>query len=217
MPQPFRGDERARFGAEAILERPHLAAHIGAIATLWTYVEESWGTILAQVLNADARVGVEMYLSLTGATSQNAILNTAIKYAATDEATAKEFGELLKAAKGPAKERNRVVHGRWGILPSREDVLILGERDWTPRAVAEIHHFYSRANRNALLPNPKSKADVPEFSRQIYTEVDFKNIEARIKSLANRQSEFAEKLWKQLFHATSLPSIQSSPGNVLGS
>lgn len=190
MPQPYRGKEKVRFGYEAILERPALAAHIGAIATLWTVIEEGWGVILANILDADAKVGVAMYLSLTGSAAQAHTLRAVAEHALEDEALRAEFGDLLKGEKDAGRERNRVVHGRWGILPSREDVLILGERDWTTKVTAVLNHHYSRP----FNPFNPEGPDIPQFNRSRYDERDFRAIERRLAAFQKKQSAFATKL-----------------------
>src|SRR6185312_13652813 len=191
MPQSYRGKEKVRFGHEAILERPALAAHIGAIATLWTVIEEGWGMILADMLQADAEVGMALYLSLSGSAAQVATLRAAAEYALKDEGDRTDFGDLLRGEKSPAAERNRIVHGRWGILPSRDDVLILGERDWTPRAMAALNVHYSKP-LNAL--HPPVGPDLPAFNRFRYDVRDFLATERRLTGFMQKQRAFNEKL-----------------------
>lgn len=143
MPQPYRPKGKLRFGPDALLERPELSAYIGAVATMWTVVEEGWGILLAEMLAADAKVGVQLYLALTGATSQASVLRT-IANERLPEALQAEFGNLMKSERARAGERNRIVHGRWAIDPETPDALILGERDWLPKQIAEINHYYKR-------------------------------------------------------------------------
>lgn len=184
MPQPYRGKEHPVFGHEALLERPHLAAHIGAISTLWESVEESWGFILAEMLHTEAQVGMELYLSLTGSGAQSSALMAACDFAVKDPALKQGFADLRKDAKPRATERNAVVHGRWGAIPSRDDVLILTESNWLPRVIAEI---YSTAGKQGAY----KARDLP---LKTYGKRDFEAIIERLQAFLKRQHEFQKAL-----------------------
>ncbi len=191
MPHPYHGEEQPVFGPYAILQRPELASYIGAIATTDEAIQESWGIILALALAADARVGTELYLSLTGSNAQAAVLNKAIEIATEGEAEIQEaYKQLLKDQKGRSGERNRIVHGRWGILPSRQDVLILGERNWLPKAIAALNHYYEREwveGEEFYLPEPA-------FDRQSYRLSDLKDALVRLIALHDAQHAFMNQL-----------------------
>lgn len=139
MPHPYTGAEKPEFGAKALLRRPELAAYIGAIATTDEAIQESWAIILAAALTADARVGMEFYLTLTGSGAQATVLKKAVELALEGEPEMQTaFTALLKSAKGRGDERNRVVHGRWGSVEAQGDIIVLGERNWLPKAVARL-------------------------------------------------------------------------------
>ena len=184
MPHPYHGSEEPVFGPDALLQRPSLAAYIGAIATLDETIQEAWGVVLACALTSDARMGTELYLSLTGSNAQATVLRKAIEIATKDEPAAQAvYASLSKSQKGRSDERNRIVHGKWGILPSREDVLILGERNWITKAIADLNHYYEREWQ----PGDEFLAPTPVFDRQTYTKKDFENVLSRLHAFHQQQ------------------------------
>lgn len=175
MVHRLRGKQKVTFGHEAILTRPELAAHIGAVAVIWTVIEESWGHILADALEADPKTGVAMYLALTGATSQGAVLQEAVKMHLSSTIQTM-VAEARKAEKGVSAERNRVVHGRWGIIDDDPRYLILGERDWLPRALAHNRDMHANPHRYSLLTG----FEHPDMEKFAYSANDFIQIEKRL-------------------------------------
>lgn len=215
MVHRHKGSERAVFGHEAILTRPHLAAHIGAVATIWTVIEESWGHILAEALDTEAKTGIAMYLALTGATSQNAILLEAVKMH-LPESIQEMVTAARKAEKVVAGDRNRIVHGRWGVLPNDERYLVLGERDWLPRALA---HTYKEATREVSALTPRTRH--PEMVMMLYSENDFVQIEGRMMAHYTALGSVIQAIdaWRnelRLLRLMILPQARARPG-LLGS
>jgi hypothetical protein len=192
MPFPYTPKGKLVYGPEALLTKPELAAHIGAVATTWTIVEEGWGLILAEMLGADAKVGVKLYLELTGAGSQAAILRAVADERLNSELR-EDFAALLSEEKGRARERNRIVHGRWAIDPETPDGLILSERDWLPRQIAEMNHYYGRKSRNVFAPSPPPPREAPN-SYQIYRERDFRDVVERLRQFSRAQTALSLRI-----------------------
>ncbi len=190
----YRGAERPVFGHEAILTRPHLAAHIGAVAAIWTIIEESWGHILADALDAEAKTGVAMYLALTGATSQGAILQEAVKMH-LPESIQQQVTDARKNEKGHSKDRNRIVHGRWGIVPSDDRYLVLGERDWLPKAIAHSRDVQNNPHRYTILTPPTH----PDMEMRLYSKKDFEQIEGRLMDHYHNLGKIIQQIdvWRQ--------------------
>jgi hypothetical protein len=181
MPNPYRGKERPLFGPEQVATRPKLATHIAVIAAMWTQVENRWGVILAEMLESNASVGVTMFLSLTGATSQTAVLE-AVANKRLREPLLTEFNELHVAFRKTAKQRNTIVHGWWGGVTGKEDFLVLGNGDWPAKAVAEMHAYTAAPSVLGMV--------MPDLVLLKYTEWDFLDIQKRISSLHARQDAF---------------------------
>lgn len=188
-----KAGSRVIFGPDAILSRPHLAAHIAAIAAAWTIIEETWGHILGEALDAEAKTGVAMYLALSGATSQGAVLTEAVKMHLPEQIQ-RMVAEARQAEKGVARDRNRVVHGRWGILLDDERYLVLGESNWLPRALAHIRDQHGKV-RNAL----REVESYPDMEMMLYSENDFVQISKRLKAHSDRLSGiiFEAGTWRQ--------------------
>ena len=201
MPQTYRGNERGIFGYEALLTKPRMAAYIGAVCVLWECIEEMWGVILAEALQADAKLGVDLYLALTGSAAQGAVMTRAIEHAVQDPELRAEFGVLLASERARAKERNRIVHGRWGVLPSRDDALVIGERNWLPKALATINHNY-------LKPNP-APLDI-DYPVTIWTEQDFKQTLQRMDAFGLEQHKFMNRL-ERARHLRKQAALSESP------
>ncbi len=194
MPQPYVGKERPVYGHFALLSRPLLAAHIGAIATLSSTVDEQWGMILATMLGASAEIGVEIYLALTGATSQGAVLNT-VATQRLDAAAREHLKGLIKRHRSAATQRNRIVHGRWGILPSETDRLVLFERGWSPRATAALDGFLGRLDATT---DPDAVPFVwPDAKPACYTARDFERVEQDLMDVSRELSDFRAMLLRK--------------------
>ena len=183
MPNPYRGKYGASFGEEAFTKRPELAAHIGLVASLWTLAEEAWGLVLAEMLDAEAKTGLALYESLVGAASQNAVLNAAADLRLSGK-TKEAFVALLQRQKGLARERNRIVHGRWGYVPEDDSILILGERNWLPRMVAALRSHWA-AHGHRYMTGPKFAPG--SFAMTAYRLKDFEEVEDRIRTFLSDQ------------------------------
>lgn len=166
-----------------------MAAYIGAISTLWECNEEHWGIILADALHADARIGVELYLALTGSAAQNSVMIRAMELSVEDPSLRQEFAELLTENKKRAKERNAVVHGRWGILPTRAGALVLGERNWLPKTLANLNHNYAKAEAAGERYNPSD-----HYPQTLWTKKDFENVIERLRLFGGKQIGFTLKV-----------------------
>jgi len=218
MPQPYRGKETPVFGPEALLERPDLAAYIAAVSTSWETVEEAWGIILAIALHADARIGVELYYSLTGSSAQATVLKRAVEISAEgDQQVTEAFEKLVRLDKPRAKERNRIVHGRWGILPSNNQVLILGETRWLPKTMANLPRLHREARERGVEFTP------PDMPMSVYKKDDFKAVLQRISELAGEQHLFTLFLEKrrarqiqEVLARAQKPRPRSRPGLLGG-
>jgi hypothetical protein len=188
MPQPYTSksaDKRPFFNHKALVERPQLATQIAVIAAIWTRIENGWGVVLAEMLDTEARVGVTMYLALSGSAAQRAVLQAVAEDRLPDELKA-NFAELLKIQKGPATERNTIVHGQWGGVKGDLKGLILGEGDWGAKATAAINHHEARPSiLGPLIPTPT-------FQR--YVERDFVATQTRLLELLGKLDGFRHSI-----------------------
>ena len=216
MPQPYKPKGKLVFGPDALLARPELSAHIGAIATMWTVIEEGWGYILAEMLGADAKTGMLIYLSLTGTATQTTVLSTVAEQTLPDSLL-QQFRDLMKASRGRARERNTIVHGRWAIDPGDPSGLVLAERDWFPRQFAEMRHFYMRIYNLLDLSEGEAPAfKSPEAPYFIYRKPDFVATQDRLREFSRSQVTFVSAVQAHraaLANALLSPQPQSGPAN----
>lgn len=205
MPHPYKPKGKPKFGPDALLERPELSAYIGAVATAWTAIEELWGMILAQMLDSDAKAGIELYLALPGDAAQMAVVRKTAD-ARLPEHLKLEFAKLLKEEKGRARERNTIVHGRWAIDPEEPNGLLLAERDWLPRSTADVLHHYKRLAGNPFrfIPYKGAKA---EFL--IYRERDFKATLKRLGDFSYAQTSLGIRI--SSLRITEAPPLEPPP------
>lgn len=75
MPQPLRRSAtQVVFSADAMTNRPDLAVAIARIVARWSILETNVGRILSSILQAEAPIGVSMYLALIGSAGQDAVV-----------------------------------------------------------------------------------------------------------------------------------------------
>ena len=128
MPQPIRRDKWIGFDftPEAILERPELAAHVAGISALWNEIDANITMTLLALLGAEAKTGMSIYLSITNDGAKRAAMDAIcrLKLSADDQDTMRSL--LTKVGKRYA-DRNKVIHGAWGVSPVYPKELLWGD------------------------------------------------------------------------------------------
>lgn len=181
MPQPYRGSVQPAIYPEAVLDLPHLGRYVGGIAAAFEHVEDNWGVMLAIAVRSNANVVVEMYLKIIGAAARAGLLKEGFREAlkgAPDllERVNTEIGSYRKCADA----RNTIVHGLWGHIPGRDDILVMAERGWMSRNHAHVNEMWVEA---------QARGETPSFAPKVktYNEKDFTDILGRINGLAGMQ------------------------------
>jgi hypothetical protein len=111
------------FRVDALTKRPDLAIKIAQVSATWTEIEVSMGILLALIFQSSARIGVAMYLSLTGTAAQRSVL-LAVAQESVPAELRDEFVDLLDEVRKRSGERNRIVHAMWGAHPSDAAALV---------------------------------------------------------------------------------------------
>ena len=200
MPQPFTRSWLPIY--DACAQRPKLAAHIGRIAALWTYADYVLGSVLAEVLHIDARIGGTIYGAVKAEAARLAIIEAMADDCLSTE-LAQEYRKLRQRVKQTANERDNVVHGLWGLpvasMRSRQFFLKTGSLIWAdPRDFVRVNAVW-----RSLLAKPekdrtaKDRAYVEQLQnvRALeYKEADFVAIEERIQERINELSSFGVKV-----------------------
>ena len=132
MPQPLKKfSSPVEFGWDAIDLRPALGIRIARIAAASAHLEMQLGLLLAALLRAEAKAGVAMYLSLSGARSRYAALRGAAEHR-LDKGDRNAFAQLYARVRSAQKQRNMTVHAMWGATADKADALIWAD----PREMA---------------------------------------------------------------------------------
>jgi hypothetical protein len=179
MPQPLPRGKKIGFdfGRTAVLQRPTLAAYITAILMHWNEIEARMGVFLAALMGAaEAETIIKVYLALQTDGGRKATIDTVatLKLPPADLA---RFQEVQKDIGGRYAERNKAVHGAWGISPEYpNDLLWYDPRESTamfPGLMATAGPD-KRAEREALLAEANKTV-------RIYNKRDFEDILTRFE------------------------------------
>jgi len=133
MPQPVkRKDMKGRGGPKIVLERPRLAALIGAIASEWGSIDDDLGEIFdmlttgsptPQPWHSGSAVAAVVFSKFTSLGSKLDVIRSVASLRLSAEDVG-EFGELSEKLRRLAKERNKIVHAKWLISDEYPDDLL---------------------------------------------------------------------------------------------
>lgn len=144
MPQPIRKRERISkfFKPESVLERPNLAPYIVSVNAHWNDIEARLAIFLAALLESEAHTVMSVFLALTSDNAKRATIDT-ITSLKLDPEELTAFQGVLGSVGKRYGERNKFVHGSWGVSPEYPDDLIWCDpRDSTalfPELMASDH------------------------------------------------------------------------------
>src|SRR5438132_1026201 len=85
--------------------RPHLAALVAEVISIWSEIELQRGRYLASLLGANEGAGIAMYLAITSAVTRRATLKAASKTILSEQEY-ELFCKATKAMGAVEKERN---------------------------------------------------------------------------------------------------------------
>jgi hypothetical protein len=166
MPQPLVGAYKriSRGPADALAQRPRLAAQIGMITAMWAYIEYGVGLTLSHILGGEAMLGTTIYLALRSEGPQRTVIKAAAQAKLSSD-LADAVLCFLERMRDGSVERNRVIHGIWEAVESYPDSLV-----WT--------------DPKALIRWDATRKTSPSSS-VVYNEQDFAFILSRLKDLSN--------------------------------
>jgi hypothetical protein len=196
MPQPIPPGKQCSldFRRNAVLERPKLAPYIGAIAMHWNEIESRLGVFLASLMGGEAKTIVRVYLALQTDGGRKATLDTvtSLKLPAAD---LQKFQEIRKTIGGRYSERNKAVHGSWGISPEYPDDLLWYDPRETVAMFPELMATLGpdqRRERQAIL-------DEQQKNLRIYSLKDFTDIIDRFEAAYSELELFTKPFVAPLF------------------
>lgn len=169
MPQPIKLKAfSANYQSRRILGRPDLAAKIAWIANEWSGVEEFLGALMSVLLSRDrhgyAHQGHAILNALISLPAKLDAINAAARFSLKDNDLSELEKNLLPTIRTRAKERNKVVHAKWGVSNSYPNDLI-------------------------AIPNWDSAADPVRYESK-----DFDDIAQRISETKDALKQFIERL-----------------------
>jgi hypothetical protein len=195
MPQPLRpGSISFDFRRTAVLQRPKLAPYIVAISMHWNEMESRMGVFLASLMGGEAKTIIRVFLALNTDGGRKATIDTvtALKLSHDD---LQKFQGIQKTIGARYSERNKAVHGVWGISPEYPDDLLWYDHRET---VAMFPELMSRlgagqqAERQAILEEQNKNI-------RVYKEQDFKDILARFEAAYSDLESFTRPFVSPLF------------------
>jgi hypothetical protein len=148
MPQPLRRATLVgfTFNPNRLLERPKLAANVARVSGWWNEIEARTSAFLAAILESEAETVIAIFLALQNDGAKKAMIDTIVSLKLTPDETVR-FQEIQKMIGARYSERNRAVHGAWGLSDEYPDALL-----WMDTRYAT--NFHSRMMK---LKNPEDQ------------------------------------------------------------
>jgi len=127
MPQPlYKVSPRAAFYISHTPSRDRLkcALLIADVISAGSYLEVWLGAVLARILGTSAETGIAMYMSISNAAAQRAVITAAATSLLKGE-DLDLFMAMLQVASKARGKRNTIAHAIWACSPDLPDSLLL--------------------------------------------------------------------------------------------
>lgn len=145
------GRGEVAYGPNSVRKRAELAVWIAAIAAVWALIEWELVLIYGYLMGKSLpRVGMtklpmlhpvalQVFEAVHGLNNRIDLLQRLAKREATDAERA-EIKQLTEKVRAAAGDRNKIVHGLWGVCSSCPDDLILHGTTEDPRSRRYAEH-----------------------------------------------------------------------------
>jgi hypothetical protein len=201
MPQPIPPGRNISFDfrRDAVMQRPTLTPYIVGISMHWNEIESRLGIFLASLMGGEAQTIVKVFLALRTDGGRKATLDTvtALKLKSADLQT---FQEIQKDIGGRYGERNRAIHGAWGISPEYPNELLW----YDPRESVAMFPQLMDSLGPDKFGERKALFDQQNKNVRIYTEQDFRDVMARFDATYAKLEDFTKPFVKPLFEQMSV-------------
>jgi hypothetical protein len=161
-----------RFGPTAIAEIPEIARKLGEAVAHWSFLELQLGRSLSKLFGSDAQIGVAVYAAIQSPAAQRDALLSAAREV-LDGQTLKLFRCLVAVTTGLGTERNRIVHGLWGVSHDIPGAGVLMDG----KLLLPVSAAVDRLTSDADLPQGPSHDSI-----FVYTADDFDDLVERIRN-----------------------------------
>lgn len=191
MPQPvhFTRAIHFEFVPDAVLQRPELAARIAVISGLWNEIEARIASFLSALAGGDATV-ISVFLAIKNDGAKRSTIDTIseLKLSPDDHT---RFQAILKLIGERYSDRNKVIHGAWGISKEYPDKLLWADiRETTLLHISVMN--LSPGERVAALIKAQKKISV-------YGMADFLEIEKRLMAAYEELRTFSRPFMQRAF------------------
>lgn len=105
---------KVTFGPGLLENRPKAAALVARCVALWTEVERQQALLLAEMLQANTKPAIALFLTIQNSRIQAAVLDAVAKIVLNSADEYELFSALMSYAKSLEKERNALAHGCFG-------------------------------------------------------------------------------------------------------
>lgn len=164
MPQPIKTIQglTARGGSKVILERPKLAALLGAISAEWGDIDNLFSDIFNLITFAKfIPIGAHSRSALSSAVFDQSFTSYIAKIEVIkrvldirySKSVLDEFNKLSIDLRAKAKERNKLVHGAWQVCDKYPaDLIQIRDQTWIRYTERDFNDVLERSVliRNAL-------------------------------------------------------------------
>jgi hypothetical protein len=185
MPQPigFRDREKINFdfSSGAVLRRPQLAAYIAAISNFWNEIEARISIFLAALLGGEASTVITIFLALKSDASKRQIIDSVVAMK-LDDNLKPTFTDAMKVLGARSEERNRMIHGGWGVSNDYPDELLWSDVRETNIGVVEIMKLGAAGDTEGQLKFMREQLK----GVRVYEENDFIDIYNRMVDAYNQ-------------------------------
>lgn len=187
MPQPihFSRHIQLNFNSASILQRPQLAGYIGAISNSWNDIDARIGVFLAALLEAEAITVITIFTDLKSDIAKRSLINSVIGIKLTT-AQKTQFEKILTIIGSRYDERNRVIHGAWGISQEFPDALLWSDIRETTNLAAEL----MRLNAVGDIPGQHAAMLRQQKKTLVYKQNDFIDMYNRLVDAFNELDAF---------------------------
>jgi hypothetical protein len=141
------------------------------IVGTWSDTEAAFGKLLGQLLHAEDRVAVALYLGLSSPEARRAALESAAKFALASDAEAADLFDLVtRATRSVRGRRNDLAHGLWGVSPELPDALLWSDQRAELLRDGKVRDYFKEASSGQS--SRRSLMDVLDEDVQVYRLAD---------------------------------------------
>jgi hypothetical protein len=191
-----------RIPANALSERPELAALIGECIAFCSQVEAYLAIMLGAIMKTETGISAAVFLSIRNSKAQREAL-TAAAQVGLQGRELEMFSAIAIISQSIDNQRADLAHGIFALsedLP--DDLLWMDSKDYTRLHIENWNEISKNATLVSLLSNSRSNDDAMRESFSVYRRADLESLRDEIKDL-----------WRAVFLFTLSLRL---PGNAIG-